>query len=449
METDKTNQESIQIQKLKERIDIKGKSLPENFMVSAPCTSVDYDIICDILNPDFLHTELEEQGGKDYVGGICYGLNTHDTTMRTFLKRKAQTTLIDGKSVAFMMEYLNRVKVRLIEPESEQLRLAPRNALPFSHLKKVPDYLQEYIRNRQNQEDKDYIHNNFWRNLFKEEGSKKMKIAHFISWVYEKEISERKGDLFIPSVPYIRRNLPTKVKNDFLFYTKEINRISYNLYGEESAFYFNIDADLFIDGDSINQLNDMIINAPNKYIFFKVLYPEKMSNGQFGHYAKKNFEDFLNTLLTAREIDSKRVIGMLNGGGFGYCLLNVVLNFFTDTVHNFPTYSRGKRTGKHRSLLHPINLFPERIEGVLQQLNLHKSLFLDDSVAEKYKGMDKQEFVREVNKNEWSRDARKMGILMWQKLISARSATDKNKMFDEVINSGFSFLGQTLRHIKI
>lgn len=445
MEIDKENQKIIQIQKPEERIEIKGKMLPKNFMVSMPRSSIDYNIICDVLNPEFLYEEIKEHGGKDYIGGICYGLNNHDTSIREFLKKKAQTTLIDGKSVAFMMEYLNRVKIRLIEPESEQLRLAPKNTYPFLHLKKVPDYLQKYMEDRERQENKDDIHHDFWQDLFKEDGSKKMKIAHFISWTYEKEISERKGDLFIPSVPYIRRNLSPEIKKKLLFYTKEINKISYNLYGEESVFYFVVDGDLFIDGESIKQLNNMIINAQNKHIFFKIIHPEAMMGVQFGYYAKKNFGDFLNTLLVAREINNQRIIGMLNGGGFSYCLLNSILNFFTDTVSNFPSYGRPRQTGKHRSLLHPINLSPERIEGVLQQLNLHKSLFLDDSIADKYRGMDKQRFEREVNRSEWSIDARKMGLLMWQKLISARLSTDKNKIFDEVVNSNFSFLGGILR----
>ena len=144
-------QEQIQIQKQIESIEIKGKILPKSFMISMPLSNNDYEILCDILNPDFLSKELEEYGGKDYVGGICYGLNTHDRVIKEFLKRKTQTRLLDGQSVAFMMDFLNKTKLRLIEPESENLRLSPKNSNPFLQLKKVPIYLNEYIK---------IIHNN-------------------------------------------------------------------------------------------------------------------------------------------------------------------------------------------------------------------------------------------------------------------------------------------------
>src|SRR3989344_7419864 len=144
METENNKQSLIQVQKQEEGIERNGKRLPKHFMVSMPVSSNDYKILCDLLHPDFLGKEMEEHGGKDYVGGICYGLDTHDTVIREFLKKKTQTTLIDGKSVAFMIEYLNKTKLRLIEPESEKLRLAPINSNPFLGLNKVPQYLLEY-----------------------------------------------------------------------------------------------------------------------------------------------------------------------------------------------------------------------------------------------------------------------------------------------------------------
>lgn len=447
MEKSKESQIQIQVQKPEEKIKINGKLLPKNFMVSMPVSSNDYDIICDILNPDFLTEELKEHGGKDYVSGICYGLNTHDTVIKQFLKKKTQTRLLDGKSTAFMMEYFNKIKLRLIEPESEKLRLSPKKNLPFLHLKKIPKYFEDYIRKRKEADNQDAMHFTFWKELFNEDKSKKKIIAHFISWHYEKEISERKADIFIPSVPYIKLNLLPKIKNNLLFYTQEINRISYGLYGEESAFYFVIDADLFTDKESIQQINDMIINAPHKYLFFKILNINKMLGGQFGYYAKKNFEGFLTTLLNIRELSQGKIIGMLNGGGFSYCLLNVVLNFFTDTVNNFSTEGIARYTGRHRSLLHPISLTPERINGVLQQLDSYKSLFLDDSIASKYRNLDGKDFLEKVRLREWSIDARKMGLLLWQRLISARLSTDRNKLFDEIVNSNFSFLGGILRNI--
>lgn len=443
-------QVQIQIQKEVEKITINGKSLPKNFMLSMPVSSNDYDIICKMLDPNFLSKELEEYSGKDYSGGICFGLDSHDTVLREFFKRKSQTRLIDGKSVVFMMDYLNKTKLKLVEPESEKLRLSRKTDHPFLSLSKVPKYLTEYIKSRQGTEKEvmDNLHHSFWKKRFEEDEKKKKDIAHYISWNRERQVTERSADLFIPPVPHIKLNLPKPIKNDFLFFTNEINKIAYGLYGQESAFYFNISAELFTDSEAINQINSMLLECPNRHIFFKILNTKYMSSDQFGYFAKKNFQSFLVTLLNLREFDDKRVIGMLNGGGFSYCLLNVVLNFFTDTVTNFPTEGMPKYTGgRHRSLLHPISLAPERIEGVLQQLDAYKSLFSDNSIADKYRGLDSKQFLNKINNHEWSIDARKIGILIWEKLINARLSTDKNKVFDEVINSNFSFLGGILRKI--
>jgi len=441
------NIEQTQIQKEEQTIKINGKILSKNFMVSMPTTSIDFEILCDILNPNFISNEIEEYGNKDYIAGICYGLDRYDTIMKEFIKNKAQTRLIDGKSVMFMLEYFDKTKLRLIEPESEKLRLASKNSLPFLHLLKVPKYLEEYIKQRKISDDSDINYITFWENLFKEDESRKKTIAHLISWTYEKEVTERKSDKFLPIIPYIKLNLTRDIKDNLLFYTKEINRISYELYGDYSAFYFVIDADLFIDKKSIEQINTMILECPNKFIFFKILHTERIFSNQFGYYGKKNLEEFLINLLSIKENYQDKVIGMLNGSGFSYSLLNITLNFFTDTVNNFPTEGMPKYTGRHRSLMHPISLSPERIEGVLQQLDLHKALFLNDTIAQKYKGLDSQSFLKTISLDEWSKDARKMGLILWERLISARLSTDKNKVFDEVINSNFSILGTLIKKI--
>ena len=62
----------VQKQKQVETIEVDNKVIPKTFMVSMPNNSVDFKILSDILNPNFISDEMKEEGNKEYVGAISY-----------------------------------------------------------------------------------------------------------------------------------------------------------------------------------------------------------------------------------------------------------------------------------------------------------------------------------------------------------------------------------------
>lgn len=434
--------------------EINHKTIRRPFVVSMPNTSNDFEILCDILEPTFIAKETEEYGGKDYVSAIAYKINEYYRIRKTHVQNLSQKALFEQKSGFKILAYLDSNKLKIIDPNTEFLRIGNRGKYSdFLNLPKIPEYLEEYFTMRETMKDtkdQETLHNNFWSNLFSESATrKKIDIAHFISWHREIQIKDMRSDIFLPPVPYIK-NLDG-IKNDFIRYAKEINDIGFQLYGQECALYLVFDMSLFKDSKAIAQIADIISEAPNKYIVLKILGIGKLLSLGFGYYPKKTVEFFLRILNDVKQNSPGKLIGFLDGGGFGYCLLGSCADFFTDTVSNAYQDSFPKNTGKHRGLLHPITLTTEPIGGVCEQLNNHGSLFIDCSIADKYRGFDEKKFLSTVDKGQWSIDARKMGLIVWQKRMAALMNTHKlqlDKMrFDEILNSDFPVLGKMIKNI--
>jgi len=432
-----------------EAYEINHKTIRRPFVVSMPNTSNDFGIICDILEPSFIAKETEEYGGKDYVSAIAYKINEYYRIRRTHVQNLSQKTLFEEKSGYKTFMYLDSNKLKIIDPNSEFLRIGNRkNYDDFLGLPKIPEYLKQYLIARETTEDQEGLHNNFWNSLFSQSAmGKKIGIAHYISWNREIQIKEMHSDIFLPPVPYIK-NLD--IKNDFIRFTKEINDTAFQLYGQESALYLIFDMALFKDSKAIADIANILSEAPNRYIVLKILGIGKLISLGFGYYPKKTIEFFLHVLNDVKQYTPEKLVGFLDGGGFGYCLLGSCADFFTDTVSNAYQDSFPKNTGKHRGLLHPITLTTEPISGIIEQLNSHGSLFIDCSIAEKYRGFDEQKFLS-VDKGQWSIDARKMGLIVWQKRMSALMNTHKFQLekmrFDEILNSDFAVLGRMVKNI--
>ncbi|MEA2037620.1 MAG: hypothetical protein U9O94_08980 [Nanoarchaeota archaeon] len=452
MEDKETNVKYLQKQQEQEIIEVGTKTIFKKFMVSMPNNSVDFDILTEVLSPDFISEEMKKEGNKEYVGAIAYLLNEHDKIRSIFSSKKSKRSITDKKNYSFMLDYLDKTKLKIVEPNSEFLRIGDRTNTSFDILSKVPPYLLRHLKARkiikglnrkQIERRDDSLYYAFWFNLFyQDEKTRKRDIVGFISWTHEKEIEERNADFFLPSVPYIKRGFNVTEKLKFLQYLDETNKLSYHLYGDTSAFYCVIDADLFKDTNSINQICNIISKCKNKFIVIKIINVGKFSQPNFGYYSTKNLLHFLRVIQDTKVVRQDRVTGLLNGGGFGYCLFSTVFDFYTDTVNNYPTEGRATYTGKHRGLLHPITLAVEPSEGVGEQLKQHGALFLDNSIADKYLEVSS---LDNIDKSIWSKDCRRMGLVMWQKRIFAKLMTDKHHVFDEVYNSSFAFLGNIVK----
>lgn len=252
--------------------------------------------------------------------------------------------------------------------------------------------------------------------------------------------SEMHSDKFLPQVPYIKNH---EAKDELIKYTDEINKTAYDLYNDGSAYYSVVSMGVFRNAESVKQLADSISLAKQKFIVLKLLETDMITSKGFGAYAKSNFEYFLKTLKDIKTVDPEKTIGLLAGGGFGYALLGSgAIDFFTDTVNNYPQDGVPRPSKNHRGLLHPRTLSIEPIEGVKQHQSQNEGkLFYQNSIAQKYIGIDPQS----VDRREWSIDVRKMGLLMWQQRMAGLLNTKRMKMgnvrFDEVYNSDFANLG--------
>jgi hypothetical protein len=453
-----TEQQTIIEQKTQQRVSvlqekpvqIGKKTIRIPFQISMPNTSSDFKVICDVLEPSFISQEMKEYEGKDFISAIAYKINEFHKIRRDYIKHFNQTSLLTQRLGYQMLTYLDKIKLILIEPNTEFLRIGDRKR--FSNFLKLdpPDYLKEYFLKRKAINDKtgkefENLHTKFWESLFI--GSKirgKEDITHFISWDREKTVNGMGSDKFIPPVPYIKN---TNSKNEFIKFTKDINDTAYELYGDESAFYVIFDMDLFRDLSAIEQIAGIIDEAKNNFIIIKILGIRRINDVGFGDYAKRNLEYFLKVLSFLKSIKPEKIIGLLDGGGFGYCLMGII-DFFTDTVSNYPQDSfKRYKEDRYRGLIHPRTFTVEPIEGVVQHQREYGSLFHDNSIADSYRGKDIFKTSREI----WSLDARKMGLLFWQKRMWSLLNTNKirwDKMrFDEILNSDFSSLGVIVRRI--
>ena len=199
---------TLQKQKEEEVIEVNQKIISKKFMISMPNSPPDFDILTEILNPDFISEEMQHEAGKEYVGAIAYKITQHDHIISRFARNKAQISLSTNKSVSFMLNYIEKIKLKIIEPDSEGLRIGDRRDISLLLLSKIPKFLADYIRQRENNErfkdnksklemEDDAIYFSFWHSLFKiDEEKRKRNIAQFISWYHEKEVEERKGDIF-------------------------------------------------------------------------------------------------------------------------------------------------------------------------------------------------------------------------------------------------------------
>ena len=444
METDQIIQKQEQ-ESLTKTIELNGKIISKSFMAVMPNSSVDFELLCEVFSPDFISQELEHEGGKEYLGAVCTFLNEHDSIFAALRTNTMQKTLTGKITSEFMLKYLEKIKLKIIDPNNEYLRLGRNKDKSFFTLQKLHPALKKYLEDGTFVNDRDVHYYNFWDRLFAEDPNKRNReILNLIYWYHEQEVKIRNADLFLPPVPYIKRNIPDYMKAKLLKSMEESNDLSYKLYADQSAFFVVIDADFFRDTMLTEQLNTIITKCKNKFIIVKILNLRKVSQPDYGHFARHNLESFLKTLKYVKDINPDRITGMLNGGGFAYSLFAVVFDFFTDTVSNYPTESFPRNTGKHRGLIHPTTFAVEPIDGVISQQQKYGALFLDNTIAEKYSNKD----ILIVDRNEWSRDCRKMGMIMWQKRIIARLNTPKSLVFDEVVNSGFSVLGMTVKNLS-
>ncbi len=443
--------EEQDLQKIKEDVQIiNNKPLRRPFQVSMPRTANDMKVVYDVLSPDFISKEMEQYGGRDYVGAITYKIEEHDSIIENYNKSYGQTTLQDVEFTRNIRDYLSKYKLKLIDFDTETYRNRnPNNLNKYLKMEGLPSYFRDYLiaLRKAKKNDLENIHTEFWRSMFVGSGGKRgtERITHFMAWG-KASVESRQADKFMPQVPYIKNH---DAKDELIKYTDDINRTAYDLYNDYSAYCGVLDMTVFRNANSIRQFSDSVSTAKQKFIMIKLLQTNMITSIGFGDYAKKNFEIFLKTLKDIKTVNPDKTIGLLAGGGFGYSILGSgAIDFFTDTVNNYPQEGFPIGSNRHRALLHPKTLTLEPIEGVLDhQAKNNGELFYKNSIAEKYIGVN----VQNTDKQEWSMDCRRMGLLMWQQrmyglLNTARMHMDRMR-FDEVYNSDYANIGSIIENV--
>jgi hypothetical protein len=426
-------------------VTINGKVVSRPFLVSMPRSNPELKILTDVLDSAFITSELSEYGGRDFVQAICYKITEYEDIVRNFIKANRQATLSDENKSLRNFVMLNQ-RLKLIDPDTEALRLWKTNDAWTSL--NPPTYLSDYFKQRQSTKNIEDTHFSFWDELIVPHGPKHISnIAGFISWFYSKMMNNMHSDSFVPPVPLIEND---RHKYALIKISDNINRISDSLYPKVCAYYLCFDANLFRDEQAIHEISDIISLAKNDLIIIKILGVKKIFEPGFGSYAKKNFMFFLKVLKDIKTLNPHKTIGLLDGGGFGYSIMGTgTIDFFTDTVSNFPQDSFARNTKlSHRGVLHPVTLTLERIDGIEQyQADHNGELFYNNSIALFYKGKN----IKTSDRIRWSIDTRKMGLLMWQErmagLVNSLNSGFGTMRFDEIVRSDYAILADILKEV--
>lgn len=228
---------------------------------------------------------------------------------------------------------------------------------------------------------------------------------------------------------------------------------AFDLVDRDVAAFFCMDSKAFADKQTIRRIVNYIANNPNecRLVLFKILWPEKILEPKFGRYALKNLEFLLmNLRMLRKEEEDPRIYGMINGGGFGYCLLGAGFDFFTDSVSHYDYYYPRKKKITHKKPLDPELLIPRTFEDAVAMFSEWGESPLPYLPFPKYQNVRNfNEF--QVDPKEWRKDVKLAGIIMWNEYVNEIiSAMDmENKLetlfFEKVLKSAYSRLAQIIR----
>lgn len=426
----------------RKKIELNQKIQKTPFFVPMPTTPVDMELVCEVFNPNNLSPKEGGDEETDFLGAVLYRIFDHDNLIKDRENQVHQLGLFTNKTLEQGYRYIKQSKLKFIDPSTELYRNRfQTNIKKYKSLDKIPDYLSGYLTelSEANKDKLDSTHNGFWNRLFNEN-----RTAHFIKWHLNQQ-QERKADIFIPPVPYVNH----KSRDLLLDRAIEINSDSLELVGETSATFFSIDVQLFRYRDSIKKILEYLSYINTKFNLFKITNVNALVGQGFGQDARNNFQLFLKVIKSLKEENSSRVFGMLNGGGFGYCMIGAGFDFFVDNVNNYGDgfIRPGIKRAAFRKILNPETLSLEPSEGAMNILRDNGVFIGNNPIIDKYAGKN----PALINSREWSRDCRRHGLLTWNNLtkIVVRGINEKEDSlyFDKIVNSDYAILGNIIRKL--
>lgn len=431
------------------RMFLNHKIIHTPFFVSSPHSAPELDLICELLNMN-----SEEESYVDSLHGICYRAFEYDTVVRNQNGLLNQLDL-DLRFLNRAFRYLNGNALKIIDPCTELYRHRFSKYLnSYISLPTMPSYFRDFISILLDapRDSLDRVHLEFWRSLFSpkrgRDNIERLKIGHFIQ-AHDDFQREKETDVFVPPVPFIT------LQNCHVFtdYTIQINMDAFDLVDRDVAAFFCLDSKVFADKQTIKRIVNYIANNPSecKLVLFKILWPERILEAKYGKYALKNLEFLLmNLRMIRKEEENPRIYGMINGGGFGYCLLGAGFDFFTDSVSHYWYYYPRKKKTTHKKSLDPDLLIPRTFEDA-------EAMFSEWGESPlPYLPFPKYQNARNFNKyqvspEEWRRDVKLAGIVMWNEYVNEiiRAMDRENNLetlfFEKVLRSAYSRLAPIIR----
>lgn len=216
-----------------------------------------------------------------------------------------------------------------------------------------------------------------------------------------------------------------------------------------------MNADVFKMTNAIVRILDYISKNPNKsgFTVFKLIDIDRIAMPGYPPMARRNFELFLKTIKKMKDEDkTSRIFGLINGGsgGFGYCLVGTVFDFFTYTIGGHEYYIPNIERASHRKSLNPDTLFLEDFDSVQERVEFLGQLPLPFLPNKKHI----IPFNRiTVDRNEWSIDSRRNAVAMWNELTRevinsmTKKDPDDSQFFNRVARSDYAILTTIIRKV--
>ncbi|MDD5111117.1 MAG: hypothetical protein PHG85_01070 [Candidatus Altiarchaeota archaeon] len=434
-------------------IKVNGKLVHTPFVNFVPTSKNDVELLLETIKKS-----NDEHYFVDRVQAVTYRVFDEERIFGGLTKKVTQnqspspiTIKSDENALRYMDGWL-----RFIDPCTNFYRKRYNGyTIGFLKLKSIPSYVERYFQklNRCEKDSLDECHSQFWETLSKpnSEGITQETLSKLIIWNAKLQ-KDKNADIFLPPSPFISLTYCQELAKIAI----EVNKDAQELVSWDTATFFNIDASTFQDKPTIQMILNYIAdtNNPTPLTVFKLNDAKKLSDLTYGEHALNNFEFFLKVLYEIKNDYPPKIIGLLNSGGFGYCLLGAKFDFFTDYISNYEAYipPRGKRP-THRAALHPITLIPEKFNNIVSARKEDGYVPLSYHPDKKYHNT--QQFNKEsVDGDVWGKDAKLAGMCMWniytREVVEAMR--DKNKIdslfFDRVQQSAFSRLGPIIRKLN-
>lgn len=430
---------------LRKKVELNHKTVAAPFFCENVSTAEGLGLVCEMGG-----YSTQEKDTLNFLGATMYNIYNYDTVTSSWRSSVNQATLM-GKRVGAEFKQIDEGKLKLIDPNVELYGMSFKQPLYQYMRLKPPTFLLEHMKKLVSKDAKsDQLHEAFWNGLFPSGDTERADAARLIKW---SERQERKdgADVYIPTVPSL------KAKNCGTLTDKAIamNNMASDIVNGDVATYFSLCADTFDNRAAIQDILNCIVDSKNRIAVLKFIDPQNFVNISFSEHAQDNLSLFLKTLkLQNQSRDSPMLIGTLNGGGFGYCLLGAGFDFFTDTVGNYAQYPMPKPGPRslYRQCLSDKRLVLEKYNGIRSKFIEEDQEPLPYLPSQKNKPTKEQFQKNQVNPEEWSKDCKLHGIGMWNEFTKELSEAIQFKtdtlFFDKIQRSAYATLASIINEVR-